>query len=30
MRHISERSAQRMWEKARIYLYRSVRPDLSL
>jgi RNA polymerase sigma factor (TIGR02999 family) len=30
MRHISERSAQRMWEKARIYLYRSVRADLSL
>jgi RNA polymerase sigma factor (TIGR02999 family) len=29
MRHISERSAQRMWEKARIYLYRSVRADLS-
>ena len=30
MRHISERSAQRMWEKARIYLYESIRPDLAL
>jgi RNA polymerase sigma factor (TIGR02999 family) len=30
MRHVSERSAQRMWEKARIYLYRSIRADLPL
>jgi RNA polymerase sigma factor (TIGR02999 family) len=30
MRKLSERTAQRMWEKARIYLYRSIRADLSL
>src|SRR5262245_13261231 len=30
IQHISERSAQRMWEKARIYLYGSIRPDLPL
>jgi RNA polymerase sigma factor (TIGR02999 family) len=28
MRRISERTAQRMWEKARIYLHRSIRTDL--
>jgi RNA polymerase sigma factor (TIGR02999 family) len=28
MRNISERTVQRNWEKARIYLYRSIRPDL--
>jgi len=30
MRRVSERTVQRKWEKARIYLHRSVRPDLSL
>jgi RNA polymerase sigma factor (TIGR02999 family) len=30
MRRISERSTQRMWEKARIYLYEAIRPDLPL
>ncbi len=30
MRGISERTAQRNWEKARIYLHRSLRPDLDL
>jgi RNA polymerase sigma factor (TIGR02999 family) len=28
MRDISERTAQRQWEKARIYLYRTIRADL--
>lgn len=28
MRGIAERTAQRQWEKARIYLYRSIRADL--
>lgn len=28
MRAISERTAQRHWEKARVYLYRSIRADL--
>ncbi|MGH9738153.1 MAG: ECF-type sigma factor [Candidatus Acidiferrales bacterium] len=27
---ISERTAQRQWEKARVYLYRSIRPDLEI
>jgi len=30
MRNISERTVQRNWEKARIYLHRKIRPDLSL
>lgn len=30
MRGISERTVQRKWDKARLYLYRSVRPNLSL
>jgi RNA polymerase sigma factor (TIGR02999 family) len=30
MRKLSERTAQRRWEKARIYLHRSIRADLSL
>jgi len=30
MRGVSERTVQRKWEKARIYLHRSIRPDLSL
>lgn len=30
MRDISERTVQRSWEKARIYLHRKIRPDLSL
>jgi RNA polymerase sigma factor (TIGR02999 family) len=30
MRSVSERTVQRNWEKARIYLHRSIRPDLSL
>jgi RNA polymerase sigma factor (TIGR02999 family) len=30
MRHVSERTVQRNWEKARIYLHRTIRPDLSL
>lgn len=30
MRNISERTVQRNWEKARIYLHRNIRPDLSL
>jgi len=30
MRGVSERTVQRKWERARIYLHRSVRPDLSL
>ena len=30
MRDISERTVQRHWEKARIYLHRKIRPDLSL
>jgi RNA polymerase sigma factor (TIGR02999 family) len=30
MKDISERTAQRNWEKARIYLHRKIRPDLSL
>jgi len=29
MRQMSERTVQRKWEKARIYLYRSIRTDLS-
>ena len=29
MRGVSERTVQRSWEKARIYLYCSIRPDLS-
>lgn len=29
MRGVSERTVQRTWEKARIYLYRSIRSDLS-
>ena len=28
MRNISERTVQRDWEKARLYLYRSIRPEL--
>jgi RNA polymerase sigma factor (TIGR02999 family) len=30
MRGVSERTAQRNWEKARIYLHRKIRPDLVL
>jgi len=30
MRGVSERTAQRDWEKARIYLHRSIRPDLEV
>jgi RNA polymerase sigma factor (TIGR02999 family) len=30
MQGTSERTVQRKWEKARIYLHRSIRPDLSL
>ncbi len=30
MRDVSERTVQRNWEKARIYLHRKIRPDLSL
>ena len=30
MRTVSERTVQRAWEKARIYLHRSIRPDLAL
>ncbi len=30
MRSISERTVQRNWEKARIYLHRTLRPDLPL
>jgi DNA-directed RNA polymerase specialized sigma24 family protein len=30
MKGISERTAQRNWEKARIYLHRNIRGDLSL
>jgi RNA polymerase sigma factor (TIGR02999 family) len=30
MRGVSERTVQRNWEKARIYLHRKIRPDLSL
>ena len=30
LRGVSERTVQRMWEKARIYLHRSLRADLSL
>jgi RNA polymerase sigma factor (TIGR02999 family) len=30
MRGVSERTVQRNWEKARIYLHRSIRPDLPL
>jgi RNA polymerase sigma factor (TIGR02999 family) len=30
MRNVSERTLQRNWERARIYLHRSMRPDLSL
>lgn len=30
MRNVSERTLQRNWEKARIYLHRSIRPDLPL
>lgn len=30
MRGISERTVQRNWEKARIYLHRSIRPDIAL
>jgi len=29
MRGVSERTVQRNWEKARIYLHRSIRPDLA-
>lgn len=28
MKSVSERTAQRQWEKARVYLYRSIRADL--
>ena len=28
MQHLSERTVQRKWEKARIYLHRSIRADL--
>ena len=28
MRGLSERTVQRNWEKARIYLHRSIRPDM--
>jgi RNA polymerase sigma factor (TIGR02999 family) len=30
MRGVSERTVQRNWEKARIYLHQKIRPDLSL
>ena len=30
MRNLSERTVQRYWEKARIYLHRELRTDLSL
>ena len=30
MRDVSERTVQRNWERARIYLHRKIRPDLSL
>ena len=30
MRNVSERTVQRNWEKARLYLHRSIRPDLAL
>jgi RNA polymerase sigma factor (TIGR02999 family) len=30
MRGVSERTVQRNWEKARIYLHRSIRPDVPL
>jgi RNA polymerase sigma factor (TIGR02999 family) len=30
MRNVSERTVQRSWEKARIFLHCSIRPDLSL
>jgi len=30
MRDVSERTVQRNWEKARIYLHRTIRADLSL
>ncbi len=30
MRHVSERTVQREWEKARIYLHRNIRPDLEI
>jgi RNA polymerase sigma factor (TIGR02999 family) len=30
MQKLSERTAQRKWEKARIYLHRSIRADLSV
>jgi RNA polymerase sigma factor (TIGR02999 family) len=30
MRGVSERTIQRQWEKARIYLHRSVRPDFEM
>jgi RNA polymerase sigma factor (TIGR02999 family) len=30
MRNVSERTVQRNWEKARIYLHRSIRADLSV
>jgi len=30
MRNVSERTVHRNWEKARVYLHRSIRPDLPL
>lgn len=30
MQNVSERTVQRNWEKARLYLHRSIRPDLPL
>lgn len=30
MRDVSERTVQRNWDKARIYLHRSIRPNASL
>lgn len=30
MRDVSERTVQRQWEKARIYLYRSIRADMEI
>ena len=30
LRNVSERTVQRNWEKARIYLHRKIRADLSL
>jgi DNA-directed RNA polymerase specialized sigma24 family protein len=30
MRGVSERTVQRKWDKARIYLHHSIRPNLSL